>query len=113
MNTGFKLLDNRNLRDTLERCLHRVGYTLGKWEFEQPLVTQLDIPLVPLGRGPTLLLRLEQGPHEDWEWGLLLNPDAGTELASFDWDTSSHYTTSCYQVWMEQIVAAVRAAGAG
>jgi hypothetical protein len=111
MSTGFKLLDDCRLRGVLERQLFRVGYTLGSWDCDPRLITQLDVPLQPLGRGPAFLLRPEQGPYGDWEWGCLLNDDASAELARFAFDATRPYSKSCYEVWLEQIVEAVRHAG--
>jgi hypothetical protein len=111
MTIGFKLLDNAQLRRRLADLLYQAGYTLGTWDSEPRLIARLVIPLEPLGRGPRFLLRLEQGLDQEWRWGVLLNHDASAELARFDFDTAKHYTKSCYEVWMEQIVEAVRHGG--
>jgi hypothetical protein len=112
MTTAFKLLDDPRLRGMLKRQLFRVGYDLGSWESDPHLMTHLDVPVQPFGRAPVLLLRLEQGPYGDWEWGCLLNHDASAELGRFAFDTTKPYSKSCYEVWIEQIVEAVRCAAA-
>src|SRR5437016_525783 len=114
MATGFKLLDDPWLRAMLDRQVFRVGYavgSVGSWDCDPRLITQLDIPVQPLGRGPAFLLRLEQGPYGAWEWGSLLNHDASEKLADFAFDSTRPYSKSCYEVWIEQIVEGVRCAG--
>ena len=110
---GFKILDDEGHRTQLERDLRRIGYALGDWEPERRLIRELDVPILPLGRGPTLVLHLEQDADQAWAFGTLQRRDeaGGTvDLAEIDFDPRVRGEKSCYAVWIDQIVASVRLA---
>ena len=107
--TGLELFDDPQRRASFEAALRKVGYRVGSVQRGEENLSQVRVGLVPFGRGPSFAL--EKLPDADEHWGGALLLDAeGTELASFDFSRSRHYKQSCFDVWIAEIVAAVRTA---
>ena len=113
---GFRLLDDPKYLRALETGLRRIGYRLGDWRTDEWLITHLDVPFIPLGNSRELVLELrEDGLTGEWSEGYLFDlNNEEEELAEFDFDCRRRrYERSCYDVWLEEILLAVRkAAGA-
>jgi hypothetical protein len=105
---GFELLDDSKWKAKLEGELHKVGYRLVANEPESRLIKQFDLELQPLGNGDCLILRLEQDWAQVWSTGILLR--GAEEIARLDFDRDERHALSCFEVWIDAIVAAVHAA---
>ena len=108
---GFRLLDDRTYRQRLATELRRIGYQLGNYHTDGSLLRELDIPIEPLGNDRRFCLRLTQDAYQDWAYGTLFVEDAPKEqLADLNFDPRRKYEVSCYEVWVADIVDAVRLA---
>lgn len=106
---GFRLFDELKYRERLDVELRRVGYSLGGFQTDEPLICELDIAIEPLGNSPRLCLRLTQDTHQDWAFGTLFFIDnPSEELADLEFNSRKQYVNSCYDAWLDSIVRAVR-----
>ncbi|MFK7766451.1 MAG: hypothetical protein AB8B55_04470 [Mariniblastus sp.] len=106
---GFRLLDDAAYRDKLDRELRRVGYWLGDYHTDEPLLREINIPIEPLGNSPMLCLRITQDAYQDWAYGsLFASADPGIELRDFDFNPRLKHSTSCFDAWLAAIADAVR-----
>jgi hypothetical protein len=102
---GFELLDNPLWRTKFEGELRKAGYRLDVEEPASHLIKQFDMQLRPLGRGNSLILRLEQDWAQDWTTGILYR--ASEEVVRLDFNRHERHAVSCYEVWIDAIIAAV------
>lgn len=106
---GFRLLDDSRYRRRFESELRQIGYSLGDYHADETLLRELDVPFEPLGKAQRLCLRLTQDAYQDWAYGSLFAVDFPEDvMAEFDFDPRIHYAKSCYDVWLESILDAVR-----
>jgi len=85
-------------------------YRIGNYHTDEPLIRELEVPIVPIGNGKTeFVLRISQDANQDWSFGsLFANDNPENELADFDFDTTRKHLKSCFEVWADQIADALR-----
>ncbi len=107
---GFELVDNDKLWYSLDTKLRRIGYYLGELKPIECLASVYDIPILPLSKkGLTLILRLKQDWEQQWNEADLLNAEnLSVKYEIVDFEIFQKYNRSCYDIWIEHIVNAVK-----
>ena len=102
-------LDSLDWCHKLDLELRRVGYVLGRRGDDGDDEVAVD----PLGSGPRFVLQIRHLQELGWFAVLSLNSEEAEPIADWFLDTNEKHARSCYDVWIDWFVDAVRSAKAG